>query len=131
PGAPGEEPAGRQTGAAPYSAGACGVDWHSRPHRGPVAGGAPGAGHAVLLCGPARSVWPVAPGAGAASALGRDAGGFSGSHAVVVSDGLRPWGRLDASAPPVAVAGVRRVARPSAGGVVATGSGDLSGPRTR
>src|SRR5215510_15856162 len=131
PGTPGEESAGRQTGAAPYSSRACAVDWGGCPGRGFAPGGAPGAGRAVSLCGSARRVWSVAPGAGTASTLGRDAGGFSGSHAVVVSDGLRTWGGIDVGASPVAVAGARRVACPPDGGVVAPGSGDLPGTRTR
>src|SRR5215831_4615471 len=131
PGTPGAEPTGRQTGAAPYSSRACGVDWCGRPGRGPAPGGAPGAGRALSLCGSARRVWSVAPGAGAASALGRDAGGFSGSHAVVVSDGFRTWGGIDVGAPPVTVAGSRGVACPPDDGVVAPGSGDLPDTRTR
>src|SRR6516225_1644025 len=131
PGTPGEESAGRQTGTASYSSRACAVDWGGRPRRGFAPGGASGAGHAVSLCGSARRVWSVAPGAGTASALGWDACGFSGSHAVVVSDGLRTWGGIDVGAPPVTVASSRGVACPPDGGVVAPGSGDLSGPRTR
>src|SRR5436309_235601 len=131
PGTPGEESASGPACVVSHCFGACGVDWCGGPGGESAAGSAPGVcGTLPLCCGPGR-FWSHAASAGAASTLGRDAGGFSGSHAVVVSDGLSTWGGVDVGALTVAVAGRRRIALPPHGGFMAAVGDDLCGTCTR